>query len=150
MLLDIFCRVIDNFGDIGVCWRLSADLAERGHSVRLWVDDASALQWMAPGALEGEWPGVAVNAWKSSEDPHVLASLPCADVWIESFGCELAPAFVAHFAQGLAAASSNQVQAASNPHPVWINLEYLSAEPYVERSHGLPSPVMSGPAKGWT
>jgi uncharacterized repeat protein (TIGR03837 family) len=33
---------------------------------------------------------------------------------------------------------------------VWINLEYLSAEPYVERSHGLPSPVMGGPAKGWT
>jgi hypothetical protein len=20
---DIFCRVIDNFGDIGVCWRLA-------------------------------------------------------------------------------------------------------------------------------
>ena len=34
--------------------------------------------------------------------------------------------------------------------PVWINLEYLSAEPFVERSHGLPSPIMSGPAKGWT
>jgi uncharacterized repeat protein (TIGR03837 family) len=33
---------------------------------------------------------------------------------------------------------------------VWINLEYLSAEAYVERSHGLPSPVMQGPAKGWT
>ena len=150
MLLDIFCRVIDNFGDIGVCWRLSADLAERGHSVRLWVDDASALQWMAPGALEGEWPGVAVNAWKSSEDPQVLASLPCADVWIESFGCELAPAFVAHFAQGLESIAKRADRSVANPHPVWINLEYLSAEPYVERSHGLPSPVMSGPAKGWT
>jgi uncharacterized repeat protein (TIGR03837 family) len=33
---------------------------------------------------------------------------------------------------------------------VWINLEYLSAEPYVARCHGLPSPVMHGPAKGWT
>ncbi|MEO7887531.1 MAG: elongation factor P maturation arginine rhamnosyltransferase EarP, partial [Polaromonas sp.] len=40
---DIFCKVIDNFGDIGVCWRLAADLASRGHKVRLWVDDASAL-----------------------------------------------------------------------------------------------------------
>ena len=34
--------------------------------------------------------------------------------------------------------------------PVWLNLEYLSAEPYVERMHALPSPVMHGPAAGWT
>ena len=50
---DIFCKVIDNFGDIGVCWRLAADLASRGHRVRLWVDDASALDWMAPDGCEG-------------------------------------------------------------------------------------------------
>jgi hypothetical protein len=47
---DIFCRVIDNFGDIGVCWRLATQLAGQGQQVRLWVDDASALQWMAPKA----------------------------------------------------------------------------------------------------
>ena len=46
---DIFCKVIDNFGDIGVCWRLAADLAGRGQPVRLWVDDGTALAWMAPG-----------------------------------------------------------------------------------------------------
>ena len=50
---DIFCQVIDNFGDIGVCWRLAADLAARGHQVRLWVDDASALHWMAPQGAAG-------------------------------------------------------------------------------------------------
>ena len=50
---DIFCQVIDNFGDIGVCWRLARDLAQRGHSVRLWTDDASALQWMAPDGCAG-------------------------------------------------------------------------------------------------
>jgi uncharacterized repeat protein (TIGR03837 family) len=33
---------------------------------------------------------------------------------------------------------------------VWLNLEYLSAEPFVERCHGLPSPVMSGPGAGMT
>ena len=53
---DIFCKVIDNFGDIGVCWRLAADLARRGHSVRLWADDASALAWMARrGPRLAEW-----------------------------------------------------------------------------------------------
>ncbi len=32
--------------------------------------------------------------------------------------------------------------------PVWIDVEYLSAEHYVERSHGLPSPQFDGPAAG--
>ena len=32
---DIFCRVIDNFGDIGVCWRLATQLAGQGQQVRL-------------------------------------------------------------------------------------------------------------------
>ena len=30
MLWDLFCRVIDNHGDLGVCWRLARDLAARG------------------------------------------------------------------------------------------------------------------------
>jgi uncharacterized repeat protein (TIGR03837 family) len=150
MLLDIFCRVIDNFGDIGVCWRLSADLAARGHSVRLWVDDARALQWMAPGALEGQWPGISLSAWENSCNPQVLEHLACADVWIEAFGCELPQPFVAHFAQRIEVATIDSGQSCASQIPVWINLEYLSAEPYVERSNGLPSPVMHGPAKGWT
>ena len=53
MQWDIFCKVIDNFGDIGVCWRLCADLARHGHTVRLWVDDPRALAWMAPACLRG-------------------------------------------------------------------------------------------------
>ena len=35
---DIFCRVIDNHGDLGVCWRLASQLAARGQQVRLWVE----------------------------------------------------------------------------------------------------------------
>ena len=145
MLWDVFCRVIDNFGDIGVCWRLCADLAARGHTARLWVDDASALQWMAPGALAGQWPGVTVHAWSDSSNPQILNTLPPADVWVEGFGCEIAPEFIAARAYLTGATSQKDLEP-----PVWINLEYLSAEPYVERAHSLPSPVMSGPAKGWT
>jgi len=142
MLWDIFCRVIDNYGDIGVCWRLCADLATRGQAVRLWVDDGSALQWMAPGALNGEWPGVQVLPWNQGTQAHALAQLPPADVWIEAFGCDIPDAYVSHFAERHAQVGALQ--------PVWINLEYLSAEPYVERSHRLPSPVMQGPGKGRT
>jgi uncharacterized repeat protein (TIGR03837 family) len=130
---DIFCRVIDNHGDLGVCWRLCADLAQRGHTVRLWVDDASALAWMAPQGCTG----VTVHAWPTDAALQRLAqstSFAVADVVVEAFGCELPETFQALMVQG--------------PPPVWINLEYLSAEDYVARSHGLASPVMSGPARG--
>ena len=132
---DIFCRVIDNHGDLGVCWRLCADLAQRGHTVRLWVDDASALAWMAPLGCTG----VAVHAWPDTAALQALtqdATFQIGDVVVEAFGCELPEAFQALMAQGTS--------------PVWINLEYLSAEDYVARSHGLASPVMSGPARGMT
>jgi uncharacterized repeat protein (TIGR03837 family) len=142
---DVFCRVVDNFGDIGVCWRLCADLAARGHTVRLWVDDASALDWMAPGARGGQWPGVQVHDWVNSQDAAVLAALEPADVWIEGFGCEIAPEFIA--ARAILTGARGQFHVNT---PVWINLEYLSAESYVERCHSLPSPVMQGPAQGWT
>jgi uncharacterized repeat protein (TIGR03837 family) len=135
MRWDIFCRVIDNYGDIGVCWRLCADLAKRGHTVRLWVDDASALAWMAPQGCKG----VAVQAWPDAAALQAQKQdnvFQIGDVVVEAFGCELPEAFQSLMAQGTS--------------PVWINLEYLSAEDYVERSHGLASPVMSGPARGMT
>ncbi len=123
---DLFCRVIDNHGDIGVCWRLAADLAMRGVPVRLWTDDASALAWMAPGGA----PGVTVRPWDDAENGAEPVVNPGAVV-IEAFGCELPQAFVRRMATLPRA-------------PVWINLEYLSAEPFVERVHGLPSPQAAG------
>jgi len=128
MRWDIFCKVIDNYGDIGVCWRLACDLASRGEAVRLFVDDASALAFMAPAGH----PGVQVRDWASCR-----MATP-GEVAIEAFGCEVDPSYV----EGMAA------QALQGHAPAWINLEYLSAEPYVERCHGLPSPVLSGPGTG--
>lgn len=145
---DIFCRVIDNHGDLGVCWRLSAQLAALGHRVRLWVDDAHALPWMAPGALEGHWPGVQVRQWSQPISGSTLADLPKADVWIEAFGCEIPSEFLAHFAGSSPA--SGAASASMGHDPTWINLEYLSAESYVERMHRMPSPVLRGPAAGQT
>jgi uncharacterized repeat protein (TIGR03837 family) len=139
-LWDIFCTVIDNHGDLGVCWRLTRQLRDAGQRVRLWVDDASALAWMAPTAHQE--PGIEVRPWASASQSSGLSELPPADVWIEAFGCTLPEAFVAHFVE--------RAQATRTQQPKWINLEYLSAEDWVPRMHGLPSPVMSGPAKGWT
>ncbi|MBA4263241.1 MAG: elongation factor P maturation arginine rhamnosyltransferase EarP [Comamonadaceae bacterium] len=136
---DVFCHVVDNLGDIGVCWRLCADLAARGHSVRLWIDAPDALRWMAPGALEGCIQGVCVLHWTTPLAPDLLAGLPLADVWIETFGCHPPPELQEHRASAIAAGA---------PLPAWINLEYMSAERYVERSHRLPSRVSGGPLRG--
>jgi uncharacterized repeat protein (TIGR03837 family) len=124
---DLFCRVVDNFGDIGVCWRLGCDLADRGESVRLWVDDACALRWMATGGHEG----VQVLPWAQAESDR-----DCGDVVIEAFGCELPQSFVSRMARPQA--------------PVWINLEYLTAQNFAQRCHGLPSPQSLGAAAGLT
>ncbi len=140
MLWDVFCRVVDNFGDIGVCWRLSADLASRGETVRLWVDDSRALSWMAPGALEGQWHGITVHPWSNAQSLSALQQMASSDVVVETFGCDIPEQFLAH--------AVSQPPSRRTPL-VWINLEYLSAEPYVERSHLLKSPVLAGPAVGW-
>lgn len=134
LLWDIFCKVIDNHGDLGVCWRLARQLAGRGQRVRLWADDASALDWMAPTG----YPGVEVRPWTQPLD---LRGLTPGDVLLEAFGCEIAPEFIAACVAWTRARGQKYA---------WINLEYLSAEPYVERNHGLMSPVMHGPGAGLT
>jgi uncharacterized repeat protein (TIGR03837 family) len=128
MLWDLFCRVVDNHGDVGVGWRLAADFAARGEAVRFWLDDPGALAWMAPTGANG----VAVGNWADA-----ARTTEPGDVVVEAFGCGLP----APFAERMAA----------QPHPpVWINLEYLSAEAFVERNHGLPSPRLQGPGTGLT
>ena len=160
---DIFCKVIDNFGDIGVCWRLACNLAERGQRVRLWVDDASALQWMASpvhmgGVGEVSKLEVEIRAWTATAPKTCLDAQ--GDVVIEGFGCDAPAEYVAarYFAiESIAACAypisasglkGTENKAVKKPSPVWINLEYLSAETYVARSHGLCSPVHQGPASG--
>ena len=124
---DVFCRVVDNFGDVGVSWRLARALAgEHGKPVRLWLDDFTVLAKLRPEIdpaydiqrLEG------VEIAKLAE-PFVVDYV--ADVVVETFGCDPPPAYVA-------------AMAARDAKPSWINLEYLSAEDWVEGSHGLPSP----------
>jgi uncharacterized repeat protein (TIGR03837 family) len=127
---DIFCRVVDNFGDIGVCWRLAVQLARRGHVVRLFTDDLSALRWMAPDGC----PGVTVLGARHPPAPYAPA-----DVIVDAFGADLPPAVVEAVARR---------NGAGGRAVAWINLEYLSAEPYAAASHGLASPVHGGAAAG--
>ncbi|MHB1176469.1 MAG: elongation factor P maturation arginine rhamnosyltransferase EarP [Sulfuriferula sp.] len=124
---DIFCTVVDNYGDIGVAWRLARQLAaEHGLNVRLWVDDLVSFHHLYsainPDQPEQSVEGVNVRRWETPF-PDTLP----ADVVIEAFGCELPQNYLA-------------AMAATQPRPVWVNLEYLSAEDWVGGCHGLPSP----------
>ncbi|MFZ5502788.1 MAG: elongation factor P maturation arginine rhamnosyltransferase EarP [Pseudomonadota bacterium] len=124
---DIFCNVIDNYGDIGVGWRLARQLAdEYGLQVRLWVDDLGSFAKLCPGADAAldvqRCFGVEVRLW-SKAFPEVQP----ADLVIEAFACKLPPRYVG-------------AMAAREHKPVWVNLEYLSAEGWVETHHKLPSP----------
>ena len=124
---DIFCNVIDNFGDIGVCWRLARQLAaEHGLAVRLWVDELAAFPWICPEidthSVRQNACGVEVRHW-AGDFPDVIPGA----VVIEAFACHQPERFV-------------EAMAVRNPTPVWINLDYLSAEAWVSGCHALPSP----------
>jgi len=133
--LHLFCRVVDNFGDIGVCWRLASQL-QREHAidVTLWVDDLPSFHRIC-SAIDQELDmqyvqGVVVRGWH--EDFGIIAPSEVADVVIEAFACDLPPAYLA-------------AMAARERKPVWLNLEYLSAESWVEGCHAMASPHPSLP-----
>jgi uncharacterized repeat protein (TIGR03837 family) len=129
---DIFCSVVDNYGDIGIASRLARQLLdEQGLQVRLWVDDLQVFNQLHNDIsiqLESQdWRGVEVRRWTASL-PQVI---PC-DLVIEAFACELPESFL-------------RAMVARPVKPVWINLEYLSAESWVVGCHGLPSPHPRSP-----
>lgn len=127
----IWCRVVDNFGDIGVCWRLASQLHHNYNAqVTLWVDDLATFAQLLPAVAnvaEQVLEGVTIRHWSATP---ALDDAP-ADVVIEAFACELPPAAIA-------------AMRAQQRLPLWLNLEYLSAEPWVADCHGLPSPQGGG------
>jgi uncharacterized repeat protein (TIGR03837 family) len=122
---DVFCRVLDNFGDAGVCWRLARQLAnEHGARVRLHIDDLASLRALVPdiGLVARQCvEGVELRRWEDSFDEAL------GEVVVEAFGGGLPDAYFDAMTRAQCA-------------PVWIVLEYLSAEPWVPAHHGLPSP----------
>jgi uncharacterized repeat protein (TIGR03837 family) len=126
---DIFCRVVDNFGDAGVCWRLARKLALEHHfRVRLWIDDLPTLARLHPGVADTPRQGVeGVEIFKWDGDGAAAAHPSGTQVVIEAFGCSVPEAYV-------------DAMAGESRPPLWIVLEYLSAEPWVAAHHGLPSP----------
>ena len=144
---DIFCNVVDNFGDIGVCWRLACNLAARGKRVRLWVDDVSPLAWMAPNGHSNVEVIDCENGLPNDQNYALGDAL--GDVLVDTFDCEFAINLIA--AQAINTPARGQFEhVKSTNQPVWLNLEYLTAESFAERAHTLPYVHHSGAAQGWT
>ena len=127
--IDIFCRVIDNFGDAGVMWRLARALHAEGFAVRLIIDEPGTLKYLA-GCLQncptekiGEAEGVTVCLWEKDWDDGAC-TLQCADVVIEGFACRLPPDYQHRMSQR---------------KPKWFNIDYFSAEDWIEGCHLVPS-----------
>src|SRR5580692_2105759 len=124
---DLFCAVVDNYGDIGTCWRLVRQLAdEHDIQLRLWVDRLETFAQLC-SEIRTE---TSVQHVGQIEVRHWTKHFPVVDpgdVVVEAFACQIPDDFVARMAQ--------------RPQPpVWINLEYLSAESWVDECHRLPSP----------
>lgn len=119
---DIFCKIVDNYGDIGICWRLSQQLAnEHQLQIRLLIDDLATASHIIANLdatkQQQTINGIEICTWDESTNE-------CADVVIETFGCNLPELYI------------QQMQPNKT---IWINLEYLSAEPWVSDFHAKPS-----------
>ena len=130
----VLCRVIDNLGDAGVCWRLCRQLAhEHDCVISLHIDDRSALAQVLAGAADptksdgiGDDGSASVEIadWPADDCP-----LPPLDALICAFACEPPAAWRA----GLGPAT------APGRRPLWINVDHLSAEDWIDSVHGLTS-----------
>lgn len=120
----VFVRVIDNYGDAGVGWRLSCLLAEYLHMhVRLWIDDTDALNKLVPAPEKQA--RITIEAWQGDAMMQQQLSAAADPVLvIETFGCELPPQVLERMGQC---------------RPLWLNWEYLTAEDWAVGLHAMSS-----------
>jgi uncharacterized repeat protein (TIGR03837 family) len=120
----MFCQVIDHLGDIGVCLRLARSLkALADWDLRIFCNQADKARLLIdPQVDRVEW-----HAWPTDEAcfEHVPEVILCA------FGCDLP--------LGVRRQLELQCKNPALPKTLWIHLDYLSAEPWVEDFHGLSS-----------
>jgi len=131
MRWDIFCQIVDNYGDAGVCWRLARSLTSiHGQEVRIFCDDLPTLNLLASGVDPAIKQKIDMQPWEASYS-NTRHPVQTPDVVIEAFACELPERYLA----GLFIAPVK---------PIILNLEYLSAEPWVTEFHGKASPQSHG------
>lgn len=129
MRWDIFCQIVDNYGDAGICWRLARSLAVQHHqNIRLFCDDLHILQLLM--MRSGDIKTIEVLPWEASYS-NVRHTPEPPDIVIQAFSCDLPERYLTHLIL-------------APQKPILIHLEYLSAEPWIIDFHGKPSPQNNG------
>ena len=109
--IDIFCEVIDNYGDVGVAYRLARELYKKWNKkIRFVVNQLEEINLIR----------------KDKDDIEIILFedvdkiLEPADLIIETFGCNIPKSYM---------------DKALENSKLIINLEYFSAEDWVDDFH---------------
>ncbi len=121
--IDIFCEIIDNFGDIGVVYRISKELKKIFQNVRIRIvlnrlDEFKAINRKVEDMEYQEIDGLICVTEKYVKEN--IDTFGTADIFIEAFGCNVPEEYV---------------EEAKLKSKLWINLEYLSGEKWIEDFH---------------
>jgi len=117
-LIDVFCDVIDNFGDAGVCLRLCRDFSKKNYEVRLFCNNVNILNKIT-NSEDASNRFLSLLSWSDKNMDYSPS-----EVVIQAFSVRL---------------PDNLIKKIKTRKSTVINLEYLTAETFAEDCHKLPS-----------
>lgn len=117
-LIDVFCDVIDNFGDAGVCLRLCRDFSKKNFEVRLFCNNVNILNKIT-NSEDNSNRFLSLLSWSDNINDYIPA-----EVVIQAFSVRL---------------PEELIKKIKTKKSTVVNLEYLTAEPFAEDCHKLPS-----------
>lgn len=133
--LDIFCEIIDNYGDIGVVYRTAKELQKifPESKIRVFLnrlDEFKKINSQVIDLPSQNIDGIEYITFDYLRDN--ANKLLTAQVIIEAFGCQIPKEYM---------------EIAYDNSELLINLEYLSAEDWIEDFHLQSSPLGRGKLK---
>ena len=133
--LDIFCEIIDNYGDIGVVYRTAKELQKifPKSKIRAFLNRLDEFKKINSQVLD--LPSQNIDGIEYITFDYLRDNaneLLTAQVIIEAFGCQIPKEYM---------------EIAYDNSELLINLEYLSAEDWIEDFHLQSSPLGRGKLK---
>lgn len=123
--MDIFCQVIDNFGDVGVVYRLANQLKKK-YRIRIFIDSLKELALLNP-LVDSEREIQEIDGIEFSTYSYLeknWKNIVPREIIIEAFGCEI---------------HEEYYRKAKEKSRLLINLEYLSSEKWTLDFHRVES-----------